>query len=354
MPNSPKNRVTLSKIAQASGVSLTTVSLVLSEKPGIPQETRIRILEVARTLGYRFKTPVTSLSSKAIKTIGLLNCSKAESEPHVSHFYAYIIAGIDAICQQMGLNLMYANLPVGNDYYPIHLPPLLDNHDVDGFLLTGMIVQEEIAKVLDQRACPVVLFESYSPARIYNAVLYDNIQGAFQATEYLIRKGHRHIGFIGGHQKDFPSFCDRRAGYQQALADHQIDQAYFADFAVISAQPNETMKAAVDLVTQNRQITGLVCVNDDIAIDVMNGLKNAGIGVPQNISVIGFDDIYMAESVVPALTTMRANKHYMGRLAVQMLLNQTYQENGGCVTSLFRLSLVERNSVSPVSQGENA
>jgi len=349
MPNSRKNRVKLSDIAQASGVSLTAVSLALSDKPGISKETRVRVLEMARSLGYHFKSPASSAQIKPIKTIGLLVKSSPGDEPRANYFYSHIIAGIEGTCRQMGINLMFANLPVNQDNFPLELPPLLEKSDVEGLLLAGAFVDDHLSQILDRRSCPLVLIDSYSSTREYNAVLSDNVLGAYQATQFLIHKGHRHIGFVGGHPGAFPSFRDRRTGYWQALTDCNMGHPTFADCLFNRA---ELATAVLELVTQNRQISGLVCVNDDTAISTMYSLIEAGIRVPQDISIIGFDDIYLAENVVPALTTMRVNKQSMGRLAVQILLNQMYQMDGGCVTSIYRPSLVERNSVMEICRSE--
>jgi len=131
----------------------------------------------------------------------------------------------------------------------------------------------------------------------------------------------------------------------KALEDHHIAPPYFADFSVYEAQRAEVVESAVKLVQHNRQITALACATDDIAIASISGLSQAGISVPGDVSVIGFDDIEMAESTVPALTTMRVNKHSMGRMAVQILLNHALLETRDCVNSYFRPMLVERASV---------
>lgn len=252
----------------------------------------------------------------------------------------------------MNLNLMFNNVVVNDDVTPVELPALIETEDVDGLILAGMFVDERTTKALNRKANPVVLFESYSSSPAYSSVLYDNFKGAYLATEYLIRKGHRQIGFVGGQSLDFPSFRDRRRGYLQAITDYRIDSPYYADFNVYTDPQSDVADAMVRLVQANRQLTGLVCITDDTAIVGMNALREAGCQVPQDISVIGFDDVYMAKSVTPALTTMRVNKQSMGRLAVQILLNQVFQEDGGIVTSLFCPSLVERDSVRPVIGNE--
>lgn len=344
-----KSRVTITDVARASGVSTAAVSLVLSKKPGVSEETRERVLEAARTLGYPLKPLFSAPAHRAINTIGLLISQQVEEEPHLSTFYSYILTAVEATCRQMDLHLMFANLMIDQHHRPIQISPLLERGEVDAFLLAGIYVDEDIHRVLQRRGLPAVLLESYSRVGSYSAVLYDNFNGGYQAAEYLIAKGHRHIGFLGSHASDYPSFLDRRAGYQQALADHSITSTYFADFTVYNAERADVITAALNLVREQPQVTGLVCVNDDAAIDAVSGLKNAGINVPEDISVIGFDDIEMAGSVVPALTTMRVSKQSMGRMAVQMLVNQSEQDED-TVTSLFRPVLVERSSVKDLIQ----
>lgn len=345
MPNSRKNRVKLADIARASGVSLTAVSLALSDKPGISQDTRARVMEIAHSLGYQFKSPVSLSAVKAIKTIGLLVKSNAEDQPHANHFYSYIIAGIEATCRQMGLNLMFANFPVNAENYPVEIPLLLEKGDVDGLIIAGAYIDERTGRILDNRTYPVVLVDSYSQTHPYNSVLTDNFLGAYQATEYLIGKGHTRIGFIGGTDQAYPSFRDRRAGYIKALEDFDSGQPCFADCGNLR---NDVATAAVKLLQSHPDITAIIGVNDDTAIAAMNALMDIGIVVPQQVSVMGFDDIYLTESVKPSLTTMRIYKQSMGKLAVQLLINQVSQADAGLVTSVFQPTLVERNSVAPV------
>lgn len=344
MPNDRKNRVKLFDIAQASGVSLTAVSLALSDKPGISQETRMRVREVARAMGYRFRAAASLVPTKTIHTVGLLVKSGLQDEPHSNHFYSHVIAGIEATCRQMGMNLMFSTAPVDTENRPLEIPPMIGKSEVDGFLLTGLFIDDRMSIALDDRDCPVVLVDSYSARRLYSAIISDNILGAYQATEYFIQKGHRQIGFIGGHVNAYPSFRDRRIGYCRALEDHKIEHSYFAD--CYSNNRIEITAATIDLMQKNPGISAIIGVNDETAINAMYALIGQGVRVPQDVSVIGFDDIYLAESVVPALTTMRINKQSMGRMAVQMLVNQIFQTEGDFVTSVFRPTLIERNSVA--------
>lgn len=351
MPSSNKGRVKLLDIARVSGVSLTAVSLALNEKPGISQETRTRVLEVARSLGYRFKAPVSPTPGKTIKTIGLLVKSDSENEPHANYFYSSVIDGIESACRHMGIDLMFANVPVDSDNCPFSIPPLLEKGNVDGILLTGTMVNDDLCQVLDRLPCPLVLIDSYTSRGTYNSVLSDNIEGAYRATEYLIGKGHQHIGFVGGSDQAYPSFRDRRTGFRQAMASHQLDSAYFADCAT---NRSDVASAAVQMIRGNREITAIIGANDETAIYAMLALIEAGFHIPQDISVIGYDDIPLAETMVPNLTTMRVHKQAMGRFAVQLLLSQVANPpENGYVTSILRPVLIERSSTGRAAQYGN-
>lgn len=349
MPNSRKRRVKLVDIAQSSGVSLTAVSLALNDKPGVSHETRERVMEAARTLGYQFRSTNVPAPAKAVRTIGLLVKSSDEDQPIANHFYSYIITGVEAACRQMEIDLLYANLPVDVNNVPVEISPLMEKGDVDGLIIAGASIDEHTSRILDSHSYPVVLVDSYSHLHVYSSVLTDNVHGAYQATDYLIRKGHRHIGFVGGTDLAYPSFRERRSGYEKALHNANIGRRYMAD---CSTNRSEVAAAALELYKQHPEITAILGVNDDAAITSMYALLEIGVQVPQQVSVIGFDDIYLAQSVMPSLTTMRIYKQSMGRLAVQLLLNQASQPDAGIVTSLVHPTLVERNSVAPPYTGE--
>jgi DNA-binding LacI/PurR family transcriptional regulator len=342
-PDSQQSKIKLSDIAKASGVSLAAVSLALGDKPGISQETRSRVIEIARTMGYRFKSSITNPPVKSIKTIGLLVKSAVADEPHANHFYSHIIAGIEFACRQNGIHLMFANLAVDAENFPLEIPLLLEKGDIDAIVLAGAQIDPTLSRAIDLRALPVVLVDSYCETRTYNSILSDNIHGAFQATEFLIKNGHRNICFVGPNEKAYPSFHERRQGYSQAISHYGLAQSFFVD---CPANRSVVGPPVLRLLQENPLVSAVFAVNDDTAIAIMHALIEAGYRVPQDISIVGFDDIYLAESVIPTLTTMRINKQSMGRLAVQLLINHVSVPNGGLVTSLFQPILVVRNSVA--------
>lgn len=342
MAATQRNRVKMADVARESGVSLSTVSLVLSDKPGLPPETRMRVLDAARSLGYRLKPANALTSGLLLKTIGLIVKAQPEDVPQSNEFYSHVLAGIEAACRQLNLNLLFATMPVDIDNRPVQIPQLLQKGTADGLLLVGAFLDETLIHVLGERPTPVVLVDGYSDNNQYDAVVSGNFEGAYQATCYLLEKGHRHIGFVGGHNQAYPSNLDRRRGYRHALMDHQIPDEYFADCRV---HIQDASQAAAALIKNNPQITAIVGCNDEAAIGSLRALIEMDCHVPGDISIIGYGDINLAANVNPPLTTMQVDKVQMGRLAVQLLINRALLPEAGLVTAVVRPRLVERMSV---------
>lgn len=338
-------RVTLADIAKKSDVSLTTVSLVLRNKSGagIPAETRQRILETARNLGYHVKSPVEV--RQIINQIGILLRARENDLPLANPFYSTILAGIEAACRQNRINLLSATLPVNDDSYPLEIPRLLDTEQVDGLLLVGTFVDSTLDHLLGEKSVPTVLVDAYSDSITYDGVVAENYQGAYQAVSHLIERGHRHIGLVGSLPRAYPSIRERRRAFIDALQEHDIAAAYFADCHL---RREEAFTATTQLLQQNPQITALFGVNDDMAIAAMRAAQTLGKQVPQDISAIGFDDIDLAHLTIPALTTMQVDKLSLGRMAVQTLINRVQAPESPRVTVALRTRLIERESVRDI------
>jgi LacI family transcriptional regulator len=345
MPKPRKNQTILSDIARSCGLSLAAVSLALNNKPGISHETRIRVLEIAHSMGYHIKIPDAASAAGSVKTIGLLIRSYAEDEVHANLYFSHIFSNIETVCHQMDISLMFSALPVDTEHRPLLVPPVLEKWDVDGIIVAGVALNEELARALSDRWRKVVLVDSFSQGWDFDSVLLDNTQGAVQETEYLLRKGHRRVAFIGGSDQTFRSYQERRQGFQQALDQHRLDPISVMDCLL---NQEEICANVIKLMKLFPKITGIVAVNDFTAITAMGTLKEAGYRIPDDVSIVGFDDIIPAQNSAPALTTMRVDYRSVGRLAVQLLLNQTGPVERGRITSIFQPSLIERSSVAVV------
>jgi LacI family transcriptional regulator len=340
----PKQRVKLSDIAQKTDVSISTVSLVLRNKSGIPPETRQRVLKTAQKLGYRPKSVSRPRpSSSQLHNLGLIIKSEPGVVPRANPFYSHVLAGIEEACRQNEINLLYATLPVDLNNHPVEVPRLLLEEGTDGLLVVGTLLDDAFAPVLNQKAVPIVLVDAYALSEKYDAVVSDNVSGAYQAVSHLIERGHRHMAIVGTCPDGYPSLRERRQGYIQALKDHGLTQTYFTDCV---PHKDAAFEATTQLLSQCPQISAVFGCNDEIALAVMRAAQALGRQVPEEFSVIGFDDIDLAQHVTPSLTTMRVDKAGMGRMAVKLLINRVEFPDAERVTSVIRPRLIERESVA--------
>lgn len=275
--------------------------------------------------------------------MGLILKSEPGVAPRANPFYSHVLAGIEEICRQKKINLLYATLPVDVNNHPVEVPRLLLEESTDGLLVVGALLDDALAPVLRQKAMPIVLVDAYALSEKYDAVVSDNVHGAYQAMSYLIQRGHRHIGMVGSCPDGYPSLRERRQGYVQALKEHGLTEIYFTD-----CTPNKeaATEATTKLLSQHSQVTAVFGCNDETALAAMRAAQAFGRKVPEEFSVIGFDDIDLSQHVTPALTTMHVDKVGMGRMAVQLLVNRIEYPEAEPVTSVIRPRLIERDSVS--------
>jgi len=330
-----EKRIGLEDIARESGVSISTVSLVLRDRPGIPQETRQRVLETARVLGYRSRDNSlrrSSAPSVALKNVGVVIKAQPDNFPQTNQFYSHVLVGIEAACRQYKLNLIMATILVDDFNHPVEVPSILQEGGVDGILVVGAYLDDPMLEILHHRSLPMVLVDAYVQDGEYDSIVSDNVEGTCNAVRYLLARGHRSIGFVGGSSSAYPSLRERREG-----------RGYFADCAIDPAQVNDAVRK---LLGEHPEISALVGVNDEVAISSMRTALSMGYHVPSDLSVVGFDDILLSSHVQPSLTTMGVDKISMGRLAVLHLVNRSNNPGAAVITSTIHTCLVERESVA--------
>ena len=340
-----EERVTINNVAQKSGVSQATVSLVLNNKPGVASETRARVLEAAETLGYPLKQASANLRGGQLSTLGMIVKTDTDSAPYENPFYSRIMMGIEDTCRRNGITLLFSTLPVDDQNRPIETPALLYNDNVDGLLMVGTFVDETVVSISGRRTPPIVLVDAYSNTETFDTVVSDNFRAAYQAVEYLIKKGHQHIGLVGGEPNAYPSLLDRRNGYARALKENEITETYIANFNINKTQGYDE---ATWLLKEHPQISALFCVNDKVAVTAVRAAQDIGRRVPQDISVVGYDDIDLAKNVSPPLTTMHVDTIAMGRAAVQLLSFRLDNPTTARMTLTIHPSLIERDSVAQI------
>lgn len=338
-----RKKVRISDVARLSGVSLSTVSLVLNIRPGVSEETRQAVMRAAGELGYSVFANGRSGPTAQLQTIGMIVKTDANTTPQANPFYSKVMMGIEDACRRKGIQLLFSTVPVDENNQPVETPSLLNNLPLDGLLLVGAFVNPAFASYLQQRRIPTVLVDGYSENQQFDSVISDNFRAAYQAVEYLLDKGHRHIGLVGSSDLCFPSLCERRNGYLRALKEHNIADIYIASFNI-----NQThgFQETIELLKQHPQLTALFCLNDDVASSSLRAAQSLGMKVPDDLSIIGYDDTYIAANTHPALTTLHVDTLGMGRAAVRLLSMRIENPESARMTLLIHPQLIERESVA--------
>ena len=335
-------RPTLRDIAKASGYSLGTVSQALNHKPGVAPATRDHVFEVAQSLGYQVKPRNNHTAApQELSTIGLLIKQDAELPYPANPFYSYVIAGAERECQRLGLNLMFASVEVDSHNCVIQWPPLLFDARVDGLLIIGTFLEDAIAQI-GNHADAIVLVDAYAPGLNVDSIVTDNLNSALQVVNYLIDCGHTHIGLIGSTPDAYPSIRERRKGYTRALKLAGIETSYFEDSSLTREGGYE---AACNLLRRSPEVTAIFACNDEVAIGAMNAANELKLRIPDDLSLVGFDDIDLIQEVTPRLTTIRVHKALMGKLGVRHLREQLEREEPVSLTTVVGTELIIRDSV---------
>ena len=335
-------KVTIADVARESGVSAATVSLALRNKAGLREETRQRVLDAAQQLGYRYQASNQAATRQEVDQIGVLVKTRNNDSAATNSFYGPILAGIEEICRRRQIHLVYANLLVDESNAPIDPPRLLTDRRTDGLLVVGMQINQSFCTLLQQDSSPVVLVDAYAEGNPFDAVVSDNIAGAYAATHHLIAQGHRHIAIFGSQRHAFPSIAERREGYTKAICEAELTPCFWD----CPLWPDAAAKMAPTYLADHPEISAVFACNDAVAMVLFRAAQEQKREIPTDLSIIGFDNIELAQHTHPPLSTMRVDKTGMGRLAAQLLLNRIEYPAAAPVHALIHPQLIRRQSVA--------
>lgn len=350
--------VTVKDIAQRASVSVGTVSRVFHNHSNVGNEIRERVLQAAADLGYKKAIGQRTLQprSRMLKEIGFLYCSSVDSTA-IAHnpFWLHILNGVEKEALSENVKVSYAAIH-SLMQTPQVLITTLQAMKLDGILLVGPAEKDE-AQLLKALHIPLVLVDNHVTGLSLDSVLCDNFAGASLAVEYLLRHGHRQIAFIGGPlQEEAPRPLNsiytlerRSAGYRTTLLDAGLPIDYHLFEASDLLYPANAAEACQRLLARNVPFTAVFCANDEIAIGVIKALREAGKRVPEDVSVIGFDDIPLVEHLSTPLTTIRVNKEALGAIAFKTLRLRAADPQMPAISTVLEVELVERESVSFVN-----
>lgn len=340
-------KVNMDDIAKKLNISKNTVSLALRNMPGVSSSTRKLIIDTANEVGYVYKKSITAPAAKEneSKSICLI---LSKNMRNLIGFYSYIQMGVEEEAKRNSLNTI---LYYYDEYDENFETPLCIKDDmVSGIITLGHVTRNNLNKIAGFNIPLVVIDEYYDNINL-DYILTDNLCGGYMATEYLIQHGHRKIGFSGDiHQAS--SFYDRYYGFLKAMGDYslQVDSPYGLIGKGLQKYINKDISPVVNELKSLQEFpTAFFCCNDPEALALYKAFEIMGLRVPEDISVIGFDNTDAAGNVSPELTTMNVKKELMGIIAARRLVEK--MQDKPCIPQkiLIPTTLVERQSVMDLS-----
>jgi DNA-binding LacI/PurR family transcriptional regulator len=305
---------TLEDVGRRAGVSRALASLVIRGSPNVSSERRERVLAAAAELGYRPNAVARSLASRRSRTVGVLLHDLRNP------YFPEIVEGIEAEAGELGYQVMLANAARSSTKEDRALEALLQ-HRVDGAILLSTSLSATRIEALAENL-PVIVVSSFTHIRGADTILTDDSLGAHLAVEHLVQLGHRSIVHIDGGTG--ASSQPRRAGYRQAMRQFGLHPWVVAgEFTELAG-----VRAVDRLRTGDLMPTAIFAANDLIAVGAMDRLGDHGLRVPEDISVVGYDNIFLAALHHISLTTINQPRTDMGRLAMRILAQRLTEEGG--------------------------
>ncbi len=330
--------VTIRDVAERAGVSATTVSHVINRSRPVSDDLTERVLAAMRELGFRPNALARSLRRKQTHTFGIIVPDSANP------FFAEVARGIETASFASGYSVILCNSDGDADRELLYLD-LLTQKQVDGIFLVASGDASEHTARLQDRTIPIVLIDRELPAPNIDCVVIDNVEGSRLATQHLVDLGHRRIACITRLGASSPG-AERLAGYQRALADAGIE--YNERFVLDgSFHDRDGYLAAQALLAQDEPPTAIFAANDLMAMGAIAAACQANIVVPHQLSVVGFDNIHLAEFFNPPLTTVAQPKHELGVIAAQMLFARLENSAMPPQRQLLSTELIVRGSTAP-------
>ncbi len=305
--------ITIRDVAARAGVSVNTVSRALNNRPDVSAGTRERVLRVAERLGYTANGVARDLRAKRTSAIGVVVADVANP------FFAAVVKGIEEVAHASGYSIVLCN--TNEDYTKEQeAVGLMLRKRVDGLLLVPCQKHPGTVMLLQRRRLPFVLIARRFDDLPTPYVVNDDARGGFLATDYLIRQGHRRVLFVNG-PKEIWSAQQRQAGYLRALSEHGItpDPSLLR---VTTAMMDGSYRTMLEVLDEGVSFTAVYAFSDLLAMGVLKALRERGRKVPQDVAVVGHDDIDFVEILETPLTTVDMSKSRLGREATRILIEQ--------------------------------
>ncbi len=331
-------------VARTAGVSVSTVSHVINKTRFVSEETRTKVLAAMVELNYKPNRLASSLrrKDKRTNTLGLLIPDSANP------FFAEVLRGVEDASFEAGYNVFLCNSD-DNPKKELNYIDVLLGKQIDGIILVSAGTHNDAQDLFAQNEIAAVVVDREVTGVKTDTVMVDNKTGGYQATKYLIDLGHTRIGCIAGPSLLTPSAA-RVGGYRKALSEHDIP---YDDGIVVlgNFRAQSGFEATIELLEKSNPPTALFACNDMMAVGAFHAADEVGLKVPDNISIVGFDDITLASFIIPPLTTIAQPSYEMGLLAAEMVIARIQNPNSSPRNVVLSTKLIIRKSCQIV--GEN-
>jgi DNA-binding LacI/PurR family transcriptional regulator len=338
-----KAAISIKDIARKADVSHSTVSRALRNSPLVNRETAERIRKIAKESDFRVSAIGRSLATGRTNTIGVV--ATTIEDP----FIAAVVSGAEDAANAQGYSVILANSNSNPDR-ELKVVHSFEERRVDGILVLDSRVGSVYIPMLARMKVPIVLINSQHPGEFVHSISIDNLTASQTATRYLVHLGHLRIGYLGkrgGYQSD----AERSAGYRHALQAAGIPERPEL-LAYGDGKPEGGKNAMDQLLSLSDPPTAVFCYNDLTAIGALSSIRQHGMKVPEDVSIVGFDDLSIASYSQPPLTTIRQPKHQMGRAATEMLLNLLEESIPSSVRKVQGELIVRESAAPPKSRTE--
>ncbi len=305
--------VIMKDIAREAGVSVITVSRAINNKPDINPETRKHILKIVHRLHYAPNHLAKSLVVRKSKTIGIL------IPDNVDPFYAAIVQGIGDECRERGYGIFLWNTHDDPDAELEYLQRAREKR-ADGILIYPVQADHRYLKEISHGVVPCVFLNRHPESAGYDYVINDNVYGAFSAVNHLIQRGHKDITYICP-KSTASSTQERIHGCKKAVSENNVPSVVLR---IVNCEEriDSCYGLVKDIIAENKRPTALFVWDDRLAIGAMKAVLEAGLSIPHDIAIVGYDDIEISAYLYPPLTTVRQPTHQIGQTAARVLLNK--------------------------------
>lgn len=332
-------KVSIQTISRKTGFSPATVSNALNGKRGVSKETAEIVCRVAQECGYKIES--------RIKTIRLVVFHKNGLIIDGSQFFGRIMEGVEQQAKEFGYEILLTHISYGPGY-EMQLREIVDDTK-SAVIVLGTEMTEEDYRIIKNHKCFLILLDGWSDEIQFDSVLINNTDSARDAVSYLIENGHRRIGYLKGRFR-ISGFKCRETGYVQEMMKHNLPIRN-EDIVLLDTTVEQAYEDMKKYLNKNRDLpTAFFADNDILAVSAMRALKEAGYRIPEDVSMIGFDDLPFGAIGSPPLTTIHVHRAAMGEIVVRRLLDNINYENYVKTKIQVCTELVERKSVYKIKE----